>query len=551
MRDVHNLKLTSHVGRDLLQSAASFKTEHAVVWEYVVNSLQYVDEGVAPKVQVTVRPRANEIEISDNGRGMAVDDLARFFKMHAENLDRLRGRAGRGKFGTGKSAAFGVGRSLQVDARRNGRRNVVLLTRQAIDASSGHDVPLDWRVQNEETTLPNGTTITIGDIVLTKINTQSIIEYIERHLQAFRASMPQVAVNNHICQYREPNVVETFTFQPTLEQSRVLGDVQLTIKVSPAPLPETEIGVAVTAGVGNFVAVETGGVDRKELGNYLFGEIDVPALETLDSVIEPYDASRSLQLNPQHPVAVVLIAFVASKLEEVRLRQVRKLADARKTEQARRLSSEAEKIAKVLNQDFLNVASKLQGIRAAAATTGNAGATFGKSATAGDEQDLWREGTSLPGQLNQIDRSSKERHVSGAKSKETPHIVRSGSPNAGGDGAVDPTGGEGKKTRPKGGFRVEYRELGQNEDRSKYDRTSLTILINLDHPAVRNALRGGAIGDVNFRRLSYEIAFTEYSVALGYEMAGRDPDIPADDLLYEVRATLNRVATAAASLYTS
>ena len=39
------LKVTSHVGRDLLASAASFKSEAAVVWEYVVNSLQYVDPG--------------------------------------------------------------------------------------------------------------------------------------------------------------------------------------------------------------------------------------------------------------------------------------------------------------------------------------------------------------------------------------------------------------------------------------------------------------------------------------------------------------------------
>ncbi len=51
----------------------------------------------------------------------------------------------------------------------------------------------------------------------------------------------------------------------------------------------------------------------------------------------------------------------------------------------------------------------------------------------------------------------------------------------------------------------------------------------------------GGPEDINFRRLAYEIAFTEYAVALGYEMAGQDPDIPADDLLFEVRSTLNRI----------
>src|SRR5438105_3745248 len=181
------LKVTSHVGRDLIQSAASFKTDYAVVWEYVVNSLQYMDEGVLPKVQVQIHPRSKQIEISDNGRGMTAADLERFFKMHGENLERLRGRPGRGKFGTGKSAAFGIGRWLEVDTRRAGTRNVVRLTRDSIDASGGKDVPVEWLVRNETTTEPNGTTVMIGDVVLPKVSAQAIIEYIERHLQAIRA----------------------------------------------------------------------------------------------------------------------------------------------------------------------------------------------------------------------------------------------------------------------------------------------------------------------------------------------------------------------------
>src|SRR5437588_253992 len=104
MTDKTALRVTSHVGRDLLQAAASFKTDYAVVWEYVVNSLQYVEDGMVPKVQVSIRARTKELEIADNGRGMSADDLKRYFTMHAENIDRLRGRTGRGKFGTGKSA---------------------------------------------------------------------------------------------------------------------------------------------------------------------------------------------------------------------------------------------------------------------------------------------------------------------------------------------------------------------------------------------------------------------------------------------------------------
>ncbi len=48
------LRVRSHVGRDLLQSAALFKHEHSVVWEYVSNGLEYKD----PKHE-TQRSRSN------------------------------------------------------------------------------------------------------------------------------------------------------------------------------------------------------------------------------------------------------------------------------------------------------------------------------------------------------------------------------------------------------------------------------------------------------------------------------------------------------------
>ena len=77
----------------------------------------------------------------------------------------------------------------------------------------------------------------------------------------------------------------------------------------------------------------------------------------------------------------------------------------------------------------------------------------------------------------------------------------------------------------------------------------MAIIINLDHVTISSAFAGKGTEDPAFRRLSYEIAFSEYSMALGYEMAQQDPAIPADDLLYEVRSTLNRIAGASAALY--
>jgi Histidine kinase-, DNA gyrase B-, and HSP90-like ATPase len=502
----------------------------------------------SPRVQVTIAPGRKGIVISDNGCGMSSKDLTHFFRMHGENLERLAGRTGRGKFGTGKSAAFGIANVLRVDTICDGKRNVVSLTRQMIEKSGGGEIPLQWEVKDEVVDEPNGTAVSILDINLDRVKRASIIEYVERHLQAFRAAAPAVAIDDHVCTYREPATAETLKFEPTGAQRELLGDVQLVIKIACAPLPQSEQGITVTSGLGNLVAIERAGIEAKEFGNYLFGEIDVPALEKHASPIEPYDPTRSLQLNPQHPVVAVLLGFIGSKLEEVRASLVRRSKEARKNEQARRLAMEADKIAQILNDDFRKISDRLHEIRAASSRKGAAQAQFGAQTT--DEgTDDWVRGTKTPGVLLKAN-PEKNPTLPKPPKPEPPQIQSGGRPDAFGDNAVDPVGGSnGKHRRPQGGFRVEYKNLGKAEERSLYDPPTLTILINLDHVLVSAALGDGNVEDTTFRRLSYEIAFSEYAMGLGYEISQQDPNIPADDLLYEVRSTLNRISTAAVALY--
>src|SRR5690242_18755029 len=127
------LFVRSHVARDLLQAAALFKNERLAVWEYVANGLQYVDPNTRAVVKVTVDSRRKRITVRDNGRGMDWKGLNNFFVMHGENLDRKEGRAGRGRFGTGKSAAFGIASVLRITTVRNGRRSQVELNRDHIE----------------------------------------------------------------------------------------------------------------------------------------------------------------------------------------------------------------------------------------------------------------------------------------------------------------------------------------------------------------------------------------------------------------------------------
>ena len=545
-----DIKVTSHVGRDLLAAASVFKTEESVVWEYVVNSLQYVDRGISPIVNVQVHPRARTITISDNGQGMSEDDLRHFFTMHAENRERRTGRPGRGKFGTGKSAAFGIAKSLQIETIHNSLYNKALLTRDHIDQSDGRNVPLDWVVRNEPSELPNGTTVTIDDIQLSRIDSTAITEYIERNLAFFRGSNPQVAVNNHVCEYHEPRITFTRTYNPSLEQATVIGDVLLTIKVAQAPLREFEQGIAITAGSGNLLAIERAGIERKEYGNYLFGEVDVPKLEESTSAIAPIDPSRNLQLNPRHPEATVLISFIGSKLDEVRGELVAEDRKRRQTAQARQLAAESAKIAELLNKDFEEMHLRLNNIRSVTSRRGSVDAQFGNAASAGEDDDKWISGIDEPGTLVDREKGKNGDGTGQNKGAQRPKITRTGHPDPAGLDPLSPAGGVGSKhTKPQGGFAVDYQRLGPDTDRSVYDQTTLTILINLDHPTVDAALESGGVDNVAFRRLSYEIAFTEYAIALGYEAAREDPEIEADDLLFDVRRTMNRVARAAAELY--
>jgi hypothetical protein len=416
-----------------------------------------------------------------------------------------------------------------------------------IESSGGKEIPLEWLTRNERVDTPNGTVVVIGDIVLSQIRTAPIIEYIERHLQVFRAMAPEVAVNDHVCTYRQPEVESEQFFDPSRTQAETLGNARLVVRIARAPLPDAEQGVVITAGSGNLVAVEKAGVEGKEFGPYLFGEIDVPALEDPSIPIAPYDSTRSLQLNPAHPVAAVLVGFIGSKLEQVRAELVRRAKEARKGEQARRLETQAQKIAELLNKDFSFVRDRLTNIRAIAARPGPAGARFGSAPGGDDAPDSWVSGTQEPGRVETTD---KGRTKGSGGGRIAPTVPAAGSPDKSGRDPVDPVGtGGGARRRPRGGFQVDYRNLGRSEDRSLYDELSLSILINLDHPVVSAALSESGIEESGFRRLSYEIAFSEYAMALGYELLKQDPNMPPDDLLYEVRRSLNRVAASAAPLY--
>lgn len=539
------LHVTSHVGRDLLQSAGLFRTDRAVVWEYVSNGLQYVDPGASPLVGVELSQSDRRITIRDNGRGMDWRGLQSFFVMHGENEDRRSGRPGRGMFGTGKSAAFGIADTLRITTVRHGRRSAIELTRAQIEAAiDGRPIAPTVVEREVDTREPNGTVVVIKDIHLRRLDRAGITRYIERHLARWQRGVT-VTVNHHVCQYVEPVVIDRHLFRPTGALLDVLGDTELVVKIAPTPLADDLQGIAVLSN-GVWHESTLGTTAGKEMASHIFGEIDVPALDSDTSPIRPFDVSRSMALNPENDIVRALHAFISIHVEQVRRDLVARDRERRRTEEARRLARTAAEIAAVLNEDFSQFRERLKRVRAAARGSRDAGQSGAASDDGADDlvfgaDEPAVEDATMPGSSD-----AGDRRVGGSGAEPTP-TVREGRDE-------DPSigrrvgGAGGNRRRPSGGFHVEFLNLGDDR-RAVYHRQSRTINVNLDHPQVRAALGTDNVTDPTFRRLAYEVAFTEYAVAIHMEMALNDQYIDMTDPIVDIQDTIDRISRRTAALY--
>lgn len=552
----HVLKVRSHVARDLLQSAQLFRHEHAVVWEYVSNGLEYKDPATKPTVIVKIDPKARKIQISDNGCGMLIKDLEHYFKMHDENLGRKQGKPGRGFFGTGKSAAFGIGNSLTVTTVKNGKRSKVRLTRIDIDAASGGDeIPVKILENEVQTKSPNGTLVEIEDVFLKNIDISSVIRHIQRHIAHWPDAT--VLVNNHECEFSEPDVAREIKFSTKdTEFEKLLGNRTLIVKVAKAPLEEDLRGVQI---LSNGVLHETtlAGCDRKPFSEYLFGLFDVPALQNDSSGVPAFDMSRSMKLNTRNEIVADVVRFIGVSLEHVRKELERDDRERRKSEEQKQFQQQGSKIAELINSHFKVWSAKLKNTMAKA----GAGKDFlpAKELKNTDETDIMF-GDELPAIV-----LGNERLIS-PFSPSPPNPDPNPFPDIPADPAsphvnLDDTSSNNlgkpsphaQKSHSAGGFNVEFEKIGVNEKRAKYDKEKRTIYINLEHPriALEAKIAGGhsPVEDVNFLRMAYEIAFTEYAIVLGQELSAVQFFIDPQDALVELRQTIDDLSKAFASVY--
>ncbi len=542
----NELVVQSDVGRDLLQSAEHFKTDRAVVWEYVANSLQYTNPRVPPKVMVTIDEKKKTIKIADNGRGMDKADLQHFFTMHAENRERAAGRVGRGMFGTGKSAAFGIASTLTVSSVKNGKKTVVRLLREVVEGvPQGDNIRPDVLEDGVPTGESNGTVVEISRIHLRRIDRTAIISNIERHLAHYPRDV-EVFVDHHECGFKEPEIAEEYPFYPPLDLAEILGEARLNVKVAKGPLDEELRGVQIFSH-GNWHATTLAGSENKKMSEFILGEIDVPTLEEYEGPIKPFDNTRSGHLNPNNEIVSAIYRFIGPKIDQVRRQLVERERRHAQSEAAQRLAQQANKIAQVLSDDFAAFQAKLR--RAQSVVTGrDLGSRF--APTAAEEEGPWVEGG--PHLANPLESNTTKEESNADEDdlpKPAPDLPRAVEPNEEGITTGRPRGGRGQGRTPSGGLHVEHQNLGEEDRRGKYVGDRRTIIINLDHPEVAAAYSIGGPDDIAFIRLAWEVAISEYAVALAQELVNVEQISTPDEALYEIRDHIDRVSRQVASLY--
>ncbi len=439
-----SIKVTSHVARDFLQNAAYFNTMPKVVWEYVANSLDAVKNDILTVIAVEIT--SHEISISDNSRGMSRKELDGFFQMHGKNILRQQGRRVRGRFGTGKCAAFGLANLLCIDTIQAGSRNIVELHRRDIEqAQSGEPFSVRDIEVNQPTDEDAGTIVVLRDFNIKRPNVDKVISYIERHLSRYR-TRARVTVNGHVCKFKEPPFVAQFERFPPIEVAKHIGNVCLDVKVSPAPLNDDMRGIDILSH-GIWHETTLGGIERKENANQIFGQIDVPILEEGEWPIPAFDNTRNNTLNRQNPVVVVLLGWVSNELEEIRSELVRQAREKRQSEMETKLAKEADRISDILNQDFAQQEMELEMT----------------------QRVRHPRNRSLPGN------TPRPKPTTPPENKPKPRKNRS----------------EGNGKRRKAVFSIEFERFTAEQNRSRYVGDTKTIFINLDHPQIASAFETG------------------------------------------------------------
>lgn len=544
---INEIKYTTNTARAILGASALFKNPHTVIWEYVTNEIQYREKGIKPEIHVIIEK--DKIIIKGNGEGMDVEGLKNFFTLHGENQERKKGKPGRGKYGTGKAAAFAIANVFLISTVKNKKLFEVRLSKNELKKfeKSGQDIPLNNFIitKGKKVNEPNGTLIEISELNQ-KVNKKEVIEYIEKQIAYFKGA--EVWVDKHQCQYTEPYSKETMIFN-TSKTHPELGNIDLVVKIAGEPLEKNEFGIKILSN-STLQEITLCGSEGKDMSDHIFGEINCPELDKDDQEIAATTIARDMSLNQNNRIVKSLYSFIGFHIEEVRKRLVKENEERKKSEEAQKLEKEAKKISDKLNQHFQKFKDKIK-IRQSRYADGKNGIAAASNSGKKDDNGSLSVGDEIEALLNndlhilKSLKSNKENDNDNDNKNKKINLEEKNNENK---KAKKVNGGG--KNQSSGGteFRVEYANNLPENPRAKFKADENTVYINLDHPYISDLKIGDASKDVTknlfFRKISHEIAYTEYAMGLvnllhSKQYYGED----TADYLREVRDIINSLST--------
>lgn len=507
------LQLVTHVGRDVLANAAHFATVPKAIYEYVSNSIDATPPGRPCTVRVsivTVGPR-RRIEIADDASGMSREQLRTFFTMHGENAWRRAGRKVRGRFGTGKIAAFGRADRLRVDTVQRGVRNVAELRRADLEAAqAGRPVHVHEVIAEQPTDAPDGTLVAVEDLQRgTRVDRADIVRYLQRQLGRHLVRH-RVLVEGERVEYAPPEEIEEHRFLAPAEVAALAGPVELLVRVAARPLAEEENGVAVLCD-GYLNAMTLAGLEGKPEAQYLFGEIDVPALDDDTAAVPAFMSTRDLTLNPWNPIVAELVPWLRTALEAVRRELVRRAGERRRAAEQQELERLGTELSSLLAGIYRG-----ERIRVVAA----APAAAPEPAPAVEPEPVVE------------DRPRKPRSDKGIVRGPRPPRAAALAPPSPMTVTMPSLSGE------RGGttFRVAFRHSGEASPRAFYVPEERGIVVNLDHPEAVASLANGGPTSPFFAHYCMRTTLEEFTLVMVSELGY--PDAP--EIAREIRERSDR-----------
>jgi hypothetical protein len=408
-------------------------------------------------------------------------------------------------------------------------------------------------VDDEPTTQPNGTEVLIDGVDKT-VNVDRIISQLRRSLGRHLDRHEIVLFGQRVLpQEQQAQIVREFRSTDLPDIAAIVGDITCTVKAAAATIAdETMRGVLVTTGEFPVGQVVAGG----DHATRLFGTCEVPALDTDTSSPGPFSDARDLRLNEDNRIAGPLVAWIRECMQEVGDDLRREERERRRRARDEQLHRAATRMEDVLNEHYRGE------FRRSRSSHGDLGAGEGStrpmpggttpapngSHVVPDPQGRAGYSTTPPSDMP----SPTPLSPTGPNDVDEPPTPREGRAHEReplGDGRGNPVSPEAslrRQRRRRGGFAIEFEELGEEAPRSEYRDETLTIVLNLDHPEFKAAHAGG--DNPMFRMLAFEVAAQEYAFAVAYQLIDEDESLDAFDILQEVRRFMNELTRNVASI---